>query len=371
MNNNICLPKASVPEHTENGYKYIQELNYFNAIACLLVIFIHVVAIGISGLTVGSWQENILYLPWRLAAFVVPAFLFSGAVKMAQQIKFANDKDFSYFQYMAERCKTILLPYIAFCFIYFFTLGIMGYIPFDFNTLIRGMLTGDLSGQFYYIIIVIQFYILFPIWKHLVKNTPIWAGLPLSLIISMLSLKIPVYFEMFGINTAYIDRFCILYAFFWSIGLYVGKLYDVFYNSLYENRKTVFLLLIPVLCAAVINQIQLITRNFVLEMDFFKLLTDAMSILILLTICIILDKSEIPVNIWLKNLLNKINRASYFVYLAHCLFITVATLQLQMRGINDIALLLLIRALLGYSMPFLLYILWQRCKHFFRFGAKP
>ena len=33
MNNNICLPKASVPEHTENGYKYIQELNYFNAIA--------------------------------------------------------------------------------------------------------------------------------------------------------------------------------------------------------------------------------------------------------------------------------------------------------------------------------------------------
>ena len=362
MNHNTNPTHLSAQEHPDNGYKYIRELNYFNATACLLVIFIHVVALGISELTLGSWQQNIIYFPWRLAAFVVPAFLFSGAVKTAMQINFLKNDRLHYFQYMKERCRTILLPYVSFSLIYFFILGLMGYIPFDSSALIRGILTGDLSGQFYYIIIVMQFYLLLPLCKHLIEKTPIWAGLPISLMISMFTLKLPVYLNMFGISSAYIDRFCLLYAFFWCMGLYAGKLYDCLYDSLFENHRTVFLLSIPIICAAIINQIQIITKIFVLEMDFFKMLTDAMSILVLLTACILLDKSDTAIGVKLKEILNKINKASYFVYLAHCIFITVTTLQLQMRGINDISLLLIIRAFLGYTMPFLLYFLWQRCK---------
>ena len=60
-----------------------RELNDMNAIACLLVILIHVLSLGISSVTPTSWQAAVIYFPWRLAAFVVPMFLYTGAVKMA------------------------------------------------------------------------------------------------------------------------------------------------------------------------------------------------------------------------------------------------------------------------------------------------
>lgn len=65
----------------------LEELNYFNAVSCLLVILIHVLSLGITGLDRTSWQLTLIYFPWKLAAFVVPAFLFSGAVKMAIQFE--------------------------------------------------------------------------------------------------------------------------------------------------------------------------------------------------------------------------------------------------------------------------------------------
>ena len=63
--------------------RYIEELNYFNGIACLLVILIHVLSLGVVSLRPGTWQGFCVFLPWRISQFVVPAFLFSGAVKMS------------------------------------------------------------------------------------------------------------------------------------------------------------------------------------------------------------------------------------------------------------------------------------------------
>ena len=79
--------------------KYSRELNYFNAFACLGVILIHVLSIGITGLTKGSVQLSLIFVPWKLAAYVVPAFLFSGAVKMA----FSFEREENYFKYIFKR----------------------------------------------------------------------------------------------------------------------------------------------------------------------------------------------------------------------------------------------------------------------------
>ncbi len=352
------------PSQTSSGanYRYIKELNYFNATACLLVIFIHVSAIGVSELRMGSWQQFFIYMPWRLSSFVVPAFLFSGAVKMARMFSMPVKIMPSYTQYIKERCKNILLPYLIFSGIYFILLGLSGLLPLNAETLLRGIFTGDISGQFYYIIIVMQFYLLQPFWKHIVNKTPLWTGLPVSLFITMASLKLPSLLCQACELTTYIDRFCLLYTFFWVIGLYTGKFYDCLYDSIIKNKYSVFLTVILILAATVINQLQLLNRNFIFEMDFFKLLTDTFSIFILLTACILLERKQDNVSLKLKALLDRINKASYFVYLAHCLFITLITFYLQISGFTDITMLLLIRTAAAYTLPFLLYYLWQKCK---------
>jgi hypothetical protein len=68
------------------GYEEMKrrpELDYMNAAACLLVILIHVLSVGIVAADPASWQAAAIYFPWRFAAFVAPAFLYTAAVKLA------------------------------------------------------------------------------------------------------------------------------------------------------------------------------------------------------------------------------------------------------------------------------------------------
>lgn len=71
----------------KNNSSRLEELDYFNAVSCLLVILIHVLSIGITTLDKTSWQLALIYFPWNLSAFVVPGFLFTGAVKLAIQLE--------------------------------------------------------------------------------------------------------------------------------------------------------------------------------------------------------------------------------------------------------------------------------------------
>ena len=90
-----------------------RELNDMNAIACLLVILIHVLSIGISSVTPTSWQGAVIYFPWRLAAFVVPMFLYTGAIKMALHFMDTEVTFGGYLRYMLQRGKTRSLFVVA------------------------------------------------------------------------------------------------------------------------------------------------------------------------------------------------------------------------------------------------------------------
>ena len=46
------------------------ELDYFNAAACLMVMLIHVLSLGVTELDRGSWQAAAVYLPWRLGGII-------------------------------------------------------------------------------------------------------------------------------------------------------------------------------------------------------------------------------------------------------------------------------------------------------------
>ena len=58
------------------------ELSLLNIIFCLLVIFIHIASAPIAGLSKGSWQYGVFFVPWRLSSFVVQGFIFLSGLKM-------------------------------------------------------------------------------------------------------------------------------------------------------------------------------------------------------------------------------------------------------------------------------------------------
>ena len=127
-----------------------RELNYMNAIACLFVILIHVLSLGISSAERTSWQAAVIYFPWRLSAFVVPMFLYTGAVKMARQFMDREVTMKEYVQYFLHRIQKIYVPYVLWTVLYYLSFMKINFVHGNLKEFLSYLLIGNLASPFYF-----------------------------------------------------------------------------------------------------------------------------------------------------------------------------------------------------------------------------
>lgn len=336
--------------------KYSKELNYFNAFACLGVILVHVLSLGITSLESNSIELFIIYLPWKLSAYVVPAFLFSGAIKMAFSFE---EKSENYFVYIGKRILKIYLPYCLWVVIYYLYFLKLGWVEKGILPLIKYILVGDLSAQFYYVIIVMQFYLLMPLWKLFVMKIPFLIGIPLTALITLFMNKFTPFTAQFGIDFQYTSNLFATYLVFWVIGLYVGRYYEEVKNALKKCGVSIFISTLAVLAVGFISHWQYSKSIYVFDGNVLKFFTDILTVFIVFYICILIENSKVKK---LKNLLSFIHKSSFSVYLSHCLVLQIISNYLTGKGVTDVGILLLSRAIACYSIPFILWYAWYLFK---------
>lgn len=335
--------------------KYSRDLNYFNAFACLGVILIHVLSIGITGLTKGSVQLSLIFVPWKLAAYVVPAFLFSGAVKMA----FSFERQENYFKYIFKRFLKIYLPYCLWVVVYYLYFLKLGWVEKSFSALFNYILIGDLSAQFYYVIVVMQFYLLQPLWKLIVKKVPFYISLSVSGLITVFMFRFEPFLAHFGIDFHYKSRLFLSYVVFWVLGLYVGAYYEKIKESVVKNKVAILLSSLFVLAYGALSLWQFTNGAYVYDGDVLKFFTDIITILIMFTVCLIIEEHAHKM---IKSILTFIHKASFSVFLSHCLVLQIVTNELSGRGIKDFGILLIARIAVCYTVPFILWFIWDKLK---------
>lgn len=335
------------------------ELNYFNAIACLFVILIHVLSLGINYLAPTSTALAIVYIPWKLAAYVVPGFLFTGAVKMA--MGFESGREPKYIKYAWRRITKIYFPYVITVCIYFAYFYIIGWYVADPALLLRSIIIGDISSPFYYVVTVMQFYLLMPLWKFMVKRVPWFTAIPTSALITYAVYRLSNVLGVYGIEFIYGDRIFPTYLFFWVGGLYVGKYYDKVVTAIRAHKISILLCAVPFAAFAYMNYWQYSSNNwvYIADANCMKLLSDTLSIMFFLCVSVIISDSSVN---WLKKLLGGIFAASFSVYLSHCLFLNLVERFTGMYGITDIGVLLVIRFAVCFTLPFAWYYLWKKIK---------
>jgi len=337
--------------------KRYSELNYFNAIACLFVILIHVLSYGITNLRADSLQGIIVYLPWRLAAYVVPGFIFSGAVKMA--LGFEKDTENgvkAYFAYVLRRITKIYLPYVLWVGVYYLYFLRLGWVEKGFDVFLRYVWFGDLSSPFYYVVTVMQFYLLAPLWRWCVKRIPFYIAIPISAFISVLMLNFEKILSAFEIEFLWRDRIFPTYLVFFVIGLYVGKHYESLRDAVKKQKLSFITLIIPVLLFVFLGCLQYTKGIYIFDQNPLKIFSDILMIFFMLALCIFISDSAPTI---LKKPLLFISSASFTVYLSHCLFLQECQNTLGEYGITDIGVTLVIRALVTYTLPFLLWYVWS------------
>lgn len=346
--------------------KRYTELDDCNAVACLLVIFIHVVSLGITSLARDSAALALIYLPWKLAAFVVPCFLFMGAVKMGLLFRTEEKagKRTPYLPYLWRRILKIYVPYVIWVGIYYLYFLRIGWVERGFSVFLGYVWRGDLSSPFYYVVTVMQFYLLMPVWRMLVRHIPFFVGVPVSALISLFMLYAGNLCAQIGIPFAYFDRVFPTYLFFFVTGLYVGMHYETMRRALRQNLCAVCAPLAAVVLYVVLMWRQYAENLWLIDGNVIKPFCDFLTVLALLAVFIVFrdryseraaaGRPPKPLSAALDTVLSFVYRSSFCVYLSHCLFLEEGTSKLKAFGVTDIGALLVGRALICYTLPFLL-----------------
>ncbi|KZE42831.1 hypothetical protein AV540_25515 [Brevibacillus parabrevis] len=144
----------------------IAELDLIRGFAFLAVVYQHVIGIFIreQGL---SEQTAIVYgMLFHLLKFAVPAFIFiTGLVLFYNYYEKVN-----YIGFMRKRVTEILVPYGIWSAIYMsLQIWPQGWESSFFRTVSKNLVTGTSSYHLWFVVMIFQFYLLYPLWQKLFR----------------------------------------------------------------------------------------------------------------------------------------------------------------------------------------------------------
>ncbi len=341
------------------------EIALMNVLFCLLVIFIHVSSNPITNGDRKSWQYFFVFAPWKLAAFVVQGFIFLSGVKL-----FLNPKPhLNYKKFYLGRIKRVVLPYLLWVVIYYLYFCSRNYFPFSVSDLFGYILRGDLVSHFYFVIVIVQFYALMPFWRWLFSKTSPAVLLPASLVLMLLFQKwLPQMLEtlFLGVSFPYNDRLFTTYLFYWVAGCYVGLYYEAFTTMLKERLGSISVIFgISLILNLLFSYLSVRRAQPMPWLEHLHVFYTISAILFVFALALKPAGKRIA-NI---ALVRGINRASYNIYLSHCLFIFAVDEWMLERGIHGLFVTYLIRIATVYIGSVLCCMLYDgfkfTCKRIF------
>ena len=199
-----------------------KELSLLNLLFCILVVLIHCLSQPVSVLDRSSWQYALVLCVQRLAFVSVPGFFFLSGLKLTL---FA-DRHRSLVKYWLGRVRTILLPYILAVAIYYLYFWTHHYFPFSLADFGGYLVRGDLSSHFYFVVTLVQFMVLTPVFLWLARRFDPVVLLPFALGLTWLSslyLQAILTSAVPGVTFPYGDRVFVSYLIYYLAGCCAGQ----------------------------------------------------------------------------------------------------------------------------------------------------
>ncbi len=333
------------------------ELSLLNVLFCFFVVWIHLLSEPVTAIASDTPAWYIAYFVQRILFCAIYGFIFLSAVKSflpnpEEKNISAAMSDTAYTRtiaYYKNRFLRIVLPYWIAGTVYwavFYLTGIQRTAPL---AAIGQLLSGSGAAHFYFTIVIVQFYALYPLIQRLVQRQS--AG-RLLIAAAVLNLLTAVCFYRY----AFYNRLFTRYLFCYIAGALFGTHYDRVRSVLYPYRKWIFILY-PIVqgleCAGAYA-----VRTGRLHPLPGQLITQiCMPLLVLFWYCLVMNAScPAP--------LRAADRAAYSVYLWHVLFIALA--DLVIGDIGGTALRMILRSGIVCCAIFILICLSSALRHYFR-----
>lgn len=340
------------------------ELNLLNVFLSFLVIFIHASSAPVVQANRQTLAFGGIYVLWKLASVAVPGFIFVSAAKLA--LGFASEKQTGgYGAFILKKIRGIWLPYAAYVLLYYLYFWHKQYFPFEWRALFSYIFIGDLAAHFYFVVIIMQFYFLVPLWKAILKRVNTAVFLLLSMLVMLvLGQFLPDILQVLTNGFApfaYNDRVFTTYLFYYSLGLAAGWNYEAFCKVLKENKGV---LLGAALSFAALNcamgYMSFKNGLYAPYAEVLQVSYCSTMILFLFLTAKQLDKA-FP-RVFQSRLFKLVNRSTYPVYLLHVLIMLVVDEALQKANITGIGASFVIRLAATFVLSFGICCLYRWIK---------
>ncbi|MGE4275909.1 MAG: acyltransferase [Lawsonibacter sp.] len=332
------------------------ELPWLNLIFCAMVLWSHCSAQPITHLDRSSWQFLLVYLLQRLSYVSVYGFFLLSGIKLT----LPRSKQPSLPTYWGGRMKSIFLPYLLAVGIYqlWFSWG-LHYFPLSLSDFFGYVARGDLSSHFYFVVGLFQFVLLAPLFRWLSERWSPALLLPFALGITWFSAQyLPALLQVFWpqFTFRYADRVFLTYLFYYLAGCYIGRRYEAFVAALRANRGLVITLFVLFTWANLFFCWRSLSEQRTIPfLESLHMLYILSAILFFFWVAEWLPKK-------MPNWLVRTNKASYLIYLYHCLVVSMFDFWTARLGGGRIGTLFVLRLLFVYSVTLLACVLWQHLR---------
>lgn len=315
----------------------IQELDALRGMAFLAVAMQH--SLAHYSIVEGVRLEDgvLMAVVLLLAKFAVPVFIF-----ITGMVLFYNyTGPLHYGTFLGKRAKDILAPYVLWSLVYFIlSQDWQGFTLMQGQEFILKLFTGKNNYHLWYVVMICQFYLLFPLIRSMVsklnRSFSVWVWLPVMLVLYLLlisqissislwmeRLDIPVLTPMF---TVYADRNVLYFFLYFVLGAYAGMNVDVWRSWMMRGRAiytAVFVMMAGYYLYRIITSYQ--TPEGI-QIVFYEvtLLRPGMAILLVSSIMLMYSYSQKLIEqgtSWWVNLCRLLGKYAYGAYLIHALML--------------------------------------------------
>jgi probable poly-beta-1,6-N-acetyl-D-glucosamine export protein len=248
---------------------HVYELDPLRAVTAFSVVAVHAVALTVilNHTSAGAQIQNAIVVALH---YTREEFIFVTAFAL---IYVYYGKPFALKQFWIKRSIGVLLPYCIWsaAYVKFYQPGLS---PVNFiKTTLFDIATGNASFQLYYILLTLQFYIIFPLFLLFMKRVAQhpWKVLTMSFVLEVVTLYADYRWLQQGtiassgfwrIFIQYQDRFILIYQFYFVLGAYV---------ALYFQQVRTFLLRYGWLIACgFLAAIAALWLHFVLQLQVYQ-----------------------------------------------------------------------------------------------------
>lgn len=291
----------------------LDEVDYLRAIACLCVVIIHTSANYLFLDSAGTFTKMVFFFLNRSLVFAVPAFIFMSGFILAQRY---HNKEFAFFPFLQKRLKYILVPYFGWTLFYYLIFVSQNVYEFSFSFFLRSLFLGDMVYHLYFVVIIMQFYLLFGIFRWLFHRYSAHLLMIVFLLINIFFLKY--------VHFPYVDRFFLQYLSFFTFGFYFSVNYQLIRSKIcyYRSKLAVVYVLMALFMAQQFYQIMILKLNydgFLYNLSW--LIFSLLAIVFTFSLAISLQNSKYTA---VKKFLYQLSDGSYIVYLSHPFMLMVA-----------------------------------------------